>query len=115
MDGGRNIIRSRGWDGDSLKKKQTTGAGFRAPFRGLLSSKRRERRGARNGGWTWDRSTGCTQFRYGYGRYSAGRRRTRNWWSRSASSNNGKASNKSHKERNQKTRSTPYHYSWKAS
>src|SRR6266566_4530389 len=44
MDGGRNIIRSRGWDGDSLKKKQTTGAGFRAPFRGSLSLKRRERR-----------------------------------------------------------------------
>src|SRR5207244_257629 len=52
MDGGRNIIRSRGWDGDSLKKKQTTGAGFRAPFRGLLSLKRRERRAGRNGGWS---------------------------------------------------------------
>src|SRR6184192_3633236 len=34
----------------SSKKKQITGAGFRAPFRGLSSLKRRERRVARSGG-----------------------------------------------------------------
>jgi serine/threonine protein kinase len=32
MVDGRNIIRSRGWDGGSSKKKQITGAGFRARF-----------------------------------------------------------------------------------
>jgi hypothetical protein len=37
MVGAQNIIRLRGWGGDISKKKQTTGAGFRAPFRGLLN------------------------------------------------------------------------------
>jgi hypothetical protein len=35
MGGGRNILRSHGSGDDSSKKKQITGAGFRAPFRGL--------------------------------------------------------------------------------
>src|SRR5205814_8030587 len=42
----------RGWGGNRSKRKQTTGAGFRASFRGLLSLKRREHRAGRNGGWS---------------------------------------------------------------
>ena len=53
----------RGSGGDNSKKKQRTGAGFRAPFRESSSSKRPERRGARNGGGRCDRSIGFTRFR----------------------------------------------------
>src|SRR5262249_20434435 len=42
MDGAQNIIPSRDSGGDSSKKKQTTGAGFRALFHELLSSKKCE-------------------------------------------------------------------------
>src|SRR5208282_6887860 len=93
MDGGRNIIRSRGWAADSSKKKQITGAGFRAPFPGLLRLKRRELRAPRNGGWRCDRSIGCIRFRYDYGRCFVGGKRIRNWTTSWATTANGKPRN----------------------
>src|SRR5919108_2731932 len=97
MDGGRNIIRSHGSGGDSLKKKQTTGAGFRVRFRGLSSLKRREHRAARNGGGRCDRNIGCSRFRCGCGRCFVGRRRTRNCTTSCATTSNEKPRNTSHK------------------
>src|SRR5437867_11542720 len=98
MVGAQNIIRSRGSGGDSSKKKQITGAGFRAPFRGSLSLKRRERRAERNGGFICDRSIGYSRFPYGYGPCFAGRRRTRIWTTSCATTSNEEPRNISQKE-----------------